>query len=148
MRKASPDERVGVFCTRNSRPCVIEYTELTPEMRAATSETGALLYGDANIVTHMLRFDALKAVCTQGLPMHTAFKAIPYFSPEAGRIAPREPNAYKFESFIFDAFASLERMAILQLECEREIAAVKNAEGADSPATALALLLKNGYAVR
>ncbi len=148
VRKASPDERVGVFCTRNGRPCVIEYTELTPEMRAATSETGSLLYGDANIVTHMLRFDALKAVCTQGLPMHTAFKAIPYFSPEAGRIAPREPNAYKFESFIFDAFASLDRMAILQVEREREFAPVKNAEGADSPATALALLLKNGYAVR
>ena len=29
-----------------------------------------------------------------------------------------------------------------------EFAPVKNAEGADSPATALALLLKNGYAVR
>lgn len=148
VRKVSPDERVGVFCTRDGRPCVIEYTELTQEMRAATDETGALLYGDANIVTHLLRFKSLKAVCSQGLPMHTAFKAIPYFAPQTGRVTPREPNAYKFESFIFDAFSALERMAILQVEREREFAPVKNAEGADSPATALALLLKNGYAVR
>ena len=105
VRKASPDERVGVFCTKNNRPCVIEYTELTPEMRSATDEAGELLYGDANIVTHLLRFEALKSVCTAGLPMHTAFKAVPYFSPGVGPIAPREPNAYKFESFIFDAFS-------------------------------------------
>lgn len=144
--KNSPDERVGVFCLQNGRPCVIEYTELTPEMRSAVDASGAWLYGDANIVTHMLRLDALQSVCHLGLPMHTAHKTIPFFDPISGQhIQPTTPNALKFESFIFDAFHALDRMAILQVERTQEFAPVKNATGADSPATALALLQKNGY---
>lgn len=30
--KAGPKERVGVFCKRNGKPSVIEYTEITDEM--------------------------------------------------------------------------------------------------------------------
>ena len=145
VAKASPQERVGAFCIKDNRPCVIEYTELTDEMREERNTKGHLAYGDANIVTHLMRFDALKMLCTQGLPMHTAFKAIPYYTPEEGFVSPKSPNAYKFESFIFDAFAALDRMAILQVLREEEFAPVKNAEGNDSPATALELLRKNGY---
>lgn len=146
VRKSAPEERVGVFCLKDGHPCVIEYTELTPDMRAATNDAGALLYGDANIVTHMLRFDALKTVCSQGLPMHTAHKAIPYYAIESGtHITPDKPNALKFESFIFDAFASLDRMVVFQVERTREFAPVKNASGTDSPETALNLLRQNGY---
>lgn len=145
VAKSSPEERVGVFCTRNGRPCVIEYTELTPEMRTALAADGSLAYGDANIVTHLMRMDALQTVCGMGLPMHTAFKAIKHYDPAAGFVTPPSPNGYKFESFIFDAFAALDRMAILRVDREREFAPVKNAAGNDSPATALALLIKNGY---
>lgn len=144
--KSAPDERVGVFCQRDGRPCVIEYTELTPEMRSAVDPSGAWLYGDANIVTHILRLDALQSICQLGLPMHTAHKAIPFWDPHSGQpVRPTAPNALKFESFIFDAFHALERMAILQVERTQEFAPVKNASGTDSPATALALLQVNGY---
>ena len=34
--KANPQERVGVFCKRNGRPNVIEYTEITDEMAGKT----------------------------------------------------------------------------------------------------------------
>lgn len=145
VAKASPEERVGAFCVKDNHPCVIEYTELTPEMREERNKVGLLAYGDANIVTHLMRFDALKTLCTRGLPMHTAFKAIPHYLPGQGQITPKEPNAYKFESFIFDAFSALDRMAILQVTREAEFAPVKNATGNDSPATALALLRQNGY---
>ena len=47
-----------------------------------------------------------------------------------------KPNAYKFESFLFDAFESLDDMAILRVKREEEFAPVKNAEGVDSPETA------------
>ncbi len=144
--KGAPDERVGVFCQRDGKPCVIEYTELTPEMRSAVDASGAWLYGDANIVTHILRLDAVQSICQLGLPMHTAHKAIPFWDPHSDQqVRPTAPNALKFESFIFDAFHALERMAILQVERTREFAPVKNASGADSPATALALLQANGY---
>ena len=54
-------------------------------------------------------------------------------------IIPEEPNAYKFESFIFDAFEKLDNMTILRVKREDEFAPVKNATGTDSPETAIKL---------
>lgn len=54
-------------------------------------------------------------------------------------VEPTEPNAYKFEAFIFDAFSIADNMSILRVKREEEFAPVKNATGVDSPETARAL---------
>ena len=51
-------------------------------------------------------------------------------------VEPTEPNAYKFESFLFNAFERLDDMLILRVKREEEFAPVKNASGVDSPETA------------
>ena len=50
-----------------------------------------------------------------------------------------QPNAYKFETFLFDAFERLDEIGILRYYREECFAPIKNAEGADSPETARAL---------
>lgn len=45
VRKAAPDERVGVLCTEDGRPSIAEYYEMTDEMATARKENGDLLYG-------------------------------------------------------------------------------------------------------
>ncbi len=137
--KRSPDEKVGVFCKINGRPGTIEYTELPAELRCATDSDGNLLYGDSNIVAHIIKTEALKAVCNRGLPYHAAFKKAPFVNASGETVVPEMPNAWKFEAFIFDAFAYLDCMAILRVDREQEFAPVKNSEGEDSPRTALAL---------
>ena len=47
-----------------------------------------------------------------------------------------EPNAYKFEAFIFDAFNFFDDISILRGKRENDFAPVKNKEGNDSPDTA------------
>ena len=56
-------------------------------------------------------------------------------------------NAFKFESFMFDAFEKLDDMAILRVKREEEFAPVKNAEGNDSPETARRLY-KEFYGIK
>ena len=53
-------------------------------------------------------------------------------------IEAKEPNAYKFEAFLFDAFEELDNMAILRVKREEEFAPVKNSDekGVDCPKTA------------
>ena len=51
------------------------------------------------------------------------------------------PNSYKFESFIFDAFAFYQEMGILRVERNHEFAPIKNQTGEDSPDTAQNLYL-------
>ena len=47
-----------------------------------------------------------------------------------------EPNAYKFEAFIFDAFNFFDDISILRGKREEDFAPIKNKEGNDSPETA------------
>lgn len=142
--KANPHERVGVFCKRNGKPNVIEYTEITNEMAEAVDENGELLYGESHILCNLFSVDAVERMGAKPLPYHSAFKKAKYIDKEGNLVVPDSPNAYKFEAFLFDAFSVVDEMAILRVKREEEFAPVKNAEGVDSPETARKLY-KNFY---
>ena len=135
--KRNPTEGVGVFCKRNGRPYVIEYTEITDEMANARDDNGELLYGESHILTNLFNIKALENIAQNKLPYHKAFKKAKYTNIETGEIIkPEKPNAYKYEAFIFDAFETLDSMSILRVKREDEFAPLKNADGEDSPDTA------------
>lgn len=134
--KAGPKEKVGVFCKRNGKPGVVEYTEITTEMAEATDENGELKFGESHINCNLFNVSAIDEVSKKKLPYHCAHKKAKYINENGELVVPEKPNAYKFESFIFDAFDMLDDMAILRVKREEEFAPVKNAEGNDSPETA------------
>lgn len=134
--KANPKEKVGVFCRRNGKPSVIEYTEISKEMAEETDENGELRYGESHILCNLFNIKAIEQISQMKLPYHLAFKKAKYLDKDGNVVVPTEPNAYKFEAFLFDAFESLSDMAILRVKREEEFAPVKNAEGVDSPETA------------
>ncbi len=70
------------------------------------------------------------------LPYHRALKKVPYVDDAGRRVEPEEPNAVKFETFLFDALPSARRTVTVEAAREVEFSPIKNAEGADSPATA------------
>lgn len=140
--KRSPTEGVGVFCKKNGRPYVIEYTEITEEMANARDNNGELLYGESHILTNLFNIKALEDIAQNKLPYHKAFKKAKYTDVETGEvIKPEKPNAYKYEAFIFDAFERLDGMSILRVKREDEFAPLKNADGEDSPDTARQLYI-------
>ena len=134
--KTYPEEKVGVFCKRNGKPSVIEYTEVPRELAEATDKTGGFLLGDSNIINHQFHIDLLEKISTQKLPYHIAFKKAKYKNREGKIVEPTEPNAYKFETFLFDIFSFVPEMLVFRIKREEEFAPVKNATGKDSPETA------------
>jgi len=134
--KACPEEKVGVFCKKNGKPSVVEYTEISEEMSRMTDESGELLYGESHILCNLFSIEAIEKISKNKLPYHTAFKKADYLNENGEYIVSEKPNAYKFESFIFDAFETLENMIIMRVKREEEFAPVKNKEGVDSPETA------------
>lgn len=134
--KANPEEKVGVFCKRNGKPSVVEYTEITEEMAYESDAQGELLYGESHILCNMFSMEALKQIEKEKLPYHTAFKKSTYIDEMGNEIVPPVPNAYKFETFIFDAFNKFEDMLVFRTLREEEFAPIKNKEGQDSPETA------------
>ncbi len=134
--KANPKEKVGVFCRKNGRPNVIEYSEITDEMAEATDAAGELLYGESHILCNLFNLEAIERMGSNPLPYHSAFKKATYIDKDGNKVVPDSPNAYKFEAFLFDAFGELDDMVILRVKREEEFAPVKNATGVDSPETA------------
>ena len=142
--KANPQEKVGVFCRRNGKPNVIEYSEITEEMAQETDENGELLYGESHILCNLFKVEAVERMGSTPLPYHVAYKKASYIDKEGKLIEPTSPNAYKFEAFLFDAFGEVDDMAILRVKREEEFAPVKNADavGVDCPKTARELYQK------
>ena len=140
--KANPSEKVGVFCKRNGKPGVVEYTEISKEMAEQVDENGELVFGESHINCNLFNVEAIEEVANKNLPYHIAHKKASYLDENGNLVVPDKPNAYKFESFIFDAFDMLKDMAILRVKREEEFAPVINAEGTDSPETARELYKK------
>ena len=112
--KANPHEKVGVFCKRDGRPSVVEYSEISDEMAEETTDNGELKYAESHILCNLFSVEAIERGSKKELPYHIALKKAAYIDENGEVVKPTEPNAYKFEAFLFDAFESLKNMLIFQ----------------------------------
>jgi UDP-N-acetylglucosamine/UDP-N-acetylgalactosamine diphosphorylase len=138
VRKAYPEEKVGVFCLRQGKLVVVEYSDLSPEQMHATSPDGTLRYWAGNIAVHMIRVDFVRRLQAENLrlPFHRAEKKIPCVGTDGKPVVPEKPNGVKFETFIFDALPLARRSVTLEVSRKEEFSPVKNARGVDSPESA------------
>ena len=146
VKKAYPEEKVGIFCKKNGKPAIIEYIDMNKDMIYARDNNDELLYGESNIVGHLFNIEALEKLANYKFKnYHCAEKKNSYLGNDLNEVIPEEPNTYKFESFIFDAFEYLDDMLVLRVNREEEFAPIKNATGNDSPQTAKKIYEKNKF---
>lgn len=134
--KACPEEKVGVFCKKNGKPSVVEYTEISKEMSEEKNENGELKFSESHILCNIFNIETIVKMAEGNFKYHVAHKKSNYIDNNGNLIKPEKPNAYKFENFLFDAFERLDDIAILRVKREDEFAPIKNEEGVDSPETA------------
>jgi len=139
IAKSSPTENVGVFCKRDGKPGVIEYSELDDDMRYALSENGELKYIEGNFVNHLINIEILEKIKEQSLPIHKAIKKQTYLDKLGNKVTSYKPDTIKYEAFIFDYFKMVDDVTVYRVKREEEFAPVKNKDGIDSPETATKL---------
>lgn len=152
VRKRDSHESVGLIVTKDNRPCVIEYSEISKELAESTNEQGLLQFRAANIVNHYYHIDLLSKRLDEwcnNISYHVARKKIAYYDNVKGSyIKPEQPNGIKLEQFIFDVFPSipLDKFGCLEVERSNEFSPLKNAPGskADNPETSRLAYLKLG----
>ena len=144
VSKANPDERVGVLCLEDGKPSIVEYYEMTEEMRTLRNADGTLSYRFGVILNYLFRVDALMHTLGSDFPLHIAHKKIPHLDESGALVKPIEPNGYKFETLVLDMVHMQDSCLAFEVDRTKEFAPVKNAEGVDSVATAQALLEQNG----
>ena len=134
--KNCPTERIGSLCIQDGKVKVIEYSELPQDMIEAKDEDGEILFGESHVMCNLFSIKALEKISLQNLQYHKAHKKYSYLDENGKLVEPEEPNAYKFEYFIFDSFEFFNQISIVRGKREEDFAPVKNKEGVDSPATA------------
>lgn len=144
VRKAAPDEKVGVLCTEDGKPSIAEYYEMTEEMATARKENGDLRYGFGVILNYLFREDKLEQIADRHMPIHVVEKKIPYMNEEGNKIKPEKPNGYKFETLVLDMVHMMADCLPYEVVREKEFAPIKNLHGVDSMDTARELLRQNG----
>jgi UDP-N-acetylglucosamine/UDP-N-acetylgalactosamine diphosphorylase len=135
VMKRDMGEKIGVFVIEDGTPTVVEYSELSSIDLSDGSLVDELAAG--NIATHIIQVDFAKHITSGGLklPLHVAHKAVPHIDVEGKEVKPQEPNAYKFETFIFDALKQVTNTVIMETRRHEEFSPLKNKTGEDSPET-------------
>lgn len=144
VRKADPNEKVGVLCLEDGRPSIVEYYEMTEEIINSREANGELSYNFGVILNYLFRVDKLEEIMNAKMPVHVVEKKIPYMDKEGNYIKPETPNGYKFELLVLDMIHLLDNCLSFEVVRDYEFAPIKNKTGVDSVESAQALLQKNG----
>ncbi|KAL8727848.1 MAG: hypothetical protein Q9181_005554 [Wetmoreana brouardii] len=153
VRKRNAKEPVGLILQKNSKPDVVEYSEIDDATAEAkdSKHPDLLKFRAANIVNHYYSFRFLETIedWVHKLPHHVARKKIPYVDIEKGEtIKPDKPNGIKLEQFVFDVFPllSLDKFACMEVRRDEEFSPLKNArgKGEDDPDTSKQDILNQG----
>ena len=144
VSKSDPDEKVGVLCIEDGKPSIVEYYEMTDEMRTRREPDGTLSYNYGVILNYIFNVKKLEKIVDNEMPIHVVKKKIPYMDEKGNVVNPDKPNGYKFETLVLDMIHMQDSCISYEIVRDREFAPIKNPEGVDSIVTARELLKKNG----
>ena len=136
VEKLRAEERVGVFVKRNGHYCVIEYSEMNEKDKAAIDSQGHLKYRCASLSLFCFSMNFVKVAAEQKKQsLHLAWKSVSFVDRFGMTQKSNRPNAWKFETFIFDVLEYTHKVSALIYPREVCFAPLKNKEGQDSPQT-------------
>ncbi len=144
VRKADPEEKIGVLCLEDGKPSIVEYYEMTEEIINSREANGELSYNFGVILNYLFRVDQLEEISSQKMAVHIVEKKIPYIDEKGVLVKPESPNGYKFELLVLDMIHMFDNCLSYEVVRDYEFAPIKNKTGVDSVESARALLQKNG----
>jgi UDP-N-acetylglucosamine/UDP-N-acetylgalactosamine diphosphorylase len=134
LTKAYAEEKLGNFVLVDGHLRIIEYSDMPDDLLNAMDDRGRLRFRAGSPAIHVLAAPFVQRLTEHGLDLepHVAFKKVPHIGPDGNLVEPSEPNAYKFEYFIFDALPRARNPIIVEVSREEQFAPVKNPSGPDS----------------
>jgi UDP-N-acetylglucosamine/UDP-N-acetylgalactosamine diphosphorylase len=133
VAKQTPQDRVGNFAMIDGRMQVIEYSDLPDDVGEKHDADGELVLWAGSIAVHLFSVAFLERALAlkDALPFHVARKKVPYIDDAGQQVEPREPNALKFERFIFDLLPHAQNPLVVEYVEAEVFAPLKNGPGAE-----------------
>jgi UDP-N-acetylglucosamine/UDP-N-acetylgalactosamine diphosphorylase len=140
VAKVQAAEKVGVLAQINGKTQIIEYVDLPQSMSEARLPNGSLKFWAGNTAVHAFNVAFLNRMTelADALPYHISLKKVPYVDSQGNWQEPAEPNAYRFEKFIFDLLPQAMNALVMEVDKAEAFYPVKNKDsaGVDTPTTA------------
>ena len=133
--KRDASEGLGIVATCGGKCMIIEYSDMPDDQQEALAEDGRLKFLYGSVAIHIFDRAFLEQEAAAALPLHIAHKKVPFCAKDGSTVRPEEPNAYKFEKFIFDVIPDAATALNVSFDRAEEFSPLKNAEGNDSPET-------------
>jgi UDP-N-acetylglucosamine/UDP-N-acetylgalactosamine diphosphorylase len=132
VAKQTPRDRLGNFVQIDGRLHVIEYSDFPDDVAEKRDARGAMVFWAGSIAVHMFSVAFLERALAlkDGLPFHVAKKKVPYVNEMGELMEPAEPNALKFERFIFDLLPHARQPIVVEYAEDEAFAPLKNGPGA------------------
>ena len=129
VRKSDPLQKVGNVVDVDGRVQIIEYSDLPDENANEVDENGNLKIWAGSIAVHVFSVDFLQQCSCQAetLPFHRARKKVPHVDGSGEVVNPDQPNATKFERFIFDLLPFAKNSIVCEVDAADGFCALKNA---------------------
>lgn len=135
VRKRFAKEKVGNVVQVRGRVAIIEYSDLPDSVAEKTNADGSLLLWAGNIAVHVMDRSFLEQALREAkLPFHRARKSVPFVNAEGEVVKPSQPNAIKYEKFIFDLLPLANNALVVEADAREVFAPVKNAAGSPTDA--------------
>jgi len=146
IAKRTPLDRVGNVVAVDGRLRVIEYSDLPEHVAEKRKADGSLFLSAGSIAVHAIDVGFLEqaAATADALPFHLAHKKVKHIDSSGRKVEPEEPNALKFERFIFDLMPSASNAIVVEVDAARHFAPLKNASeeaDEDTPETVRAQMV-------
>ena len=135
--KKGPLENTAVYCLKNGKPGILDYDRIDLQLSESKDSNGLYMYREANMLSHLMSFEAVTKVASCSLPYHRAYKKNSFVNFEGVKVVPDRPNTFKFEGFIFDAFSYFDDMLLLRVDPDEEFAPIKDFTGIYNPDAAI-----------
>jgi UDP-N-acetylglucosamine pyrophosphorylase len=137
VEKIDPMQKSGVFCLKDNKPSVIEYTELSEELAKKQDIDGKLFLRNAHINCNLFNVNTIEKIKNKEIPYHVNKKKAKFLDESGTVINPDSPNAFKYEKYIFDYFPFVDHLGVYMVDRAEEYEPVK-----DSPVKAKAAYIK------
>ncbi len=133
IEKTSPLDKVGNVVMVDGKMQIIEYSDLPEDVANLRNDDGSLRIWAGSIAVHVFDLGFLERIASQAdaLPFHLASKRVPHVDADGKACVPEQPNATKFERFIFDLLPWAHNAIVVEGDPTEVFAPVKNAEGAE-----------------
>jgi UDP-N-acetylglucosamine/UDP-N-acetylgalactosamine diphosphorylase len=145
VHKRDPLERVGNVVSVDGKVMVIEYSDLPDEFARQANAGGSLKLWAGNLAVHALDVEFLARAARQksALPFHYAKKKVRCLDAAGNLVEPQQPNAIRFEKFIFDLLPLAKNALVVEVDAAEAFAPVKNSDDdpTDNPRLAKAAII-------